>query len=588
MDAIIEGFMRRFRHDHDLDGLSIDQLFETFAAYCIIRKFHANDFEPNLFRMGGSYDLGIDAAAILVNGTLYNIPDDLRAAVTNLGQVDADFILVQAKTGRTFLTATFTTLASNLTHVFTETPLTLRCSGQVKRLRACIDTVYKDSDKLFNGLPRLHVFYVAAGNPNLQALEPQRLHAVRTLQRTGWFGTVTMQPIGVVELRDLYRRAHDANRATFNMTESFSLPKMPGVERAYMGIVSAHEFVRRVLANESGRIRRTLFYDNVRDFQRLDNPINADIQESLQDPDRSRRFAIMNNGITIVTRGLTIKGHEFQLRDFQIVNGCQTCHVLFYERSRLTEDTQVPVRIIETQDSATISDVVVATNRQTMVQPDDFEARSGFHKQLEDFFAAQLPPRQLYYERRSGQYGITGKVPDEVVPMSGLPGLGIQRTRIIQPNQLARAFASVFLGEAWRASAVGGIHDRAVFKVTSDPLPYYTSAAVLYRLEYLIRNRKIPEPFAPAKYHLMAAAKCRLVGDSPVPGTAQRRREVCNTVLDCMWDSDAAEALLNALTQVLVDARNAERPEGDGELDGVLLRSKSFADRVRSLATTGN
>jgi hypothetical protein len=584
LDVIIEGFMRRFRHDHELDTLTPDQLFETFAAYCIIRKFHADDFEPAIFRTGGVGDLGIDAAGILVGGNLYNDPDGIRAGVSGLGQIDADFIIIQSRTSKVFSAATITTLASNLTRVFTERPLTLRHSRQVKQLMACIDLIYRDSHKLFNGMPRIHVFYAAAGNPDQNALKAPRVHAIEALKKTGWFSSVEFEAIGVVELRDLYRQAHDANKATFNMTKFFSLPKMPGVDQAYMGIVSAPEFVKHVLASESGPIRRTLFYDNVRDFQQLDNPVNGEIQVSLQETDRSERFAIMNNGITIVTRGLAVKGDEFQLRDFQVVNGCQTCHVLFFERSRLSEAVQVPVRIIMTQDTAAISDVVLATNRQTAVHPEDFEARSGFHKQLEDFFAAQLPPRQLYYERRSGQYGITGKVPDEVSPMSGVAGVGIQRTRIVPPSQLARAFASAFLGEAWRASAIGGVPDRAAFKVTPDPWPYYTSASMLYRLEYLIRNRKLPEPFAPARYHLIAAAKCRLVGDAPIPGAAQRRLEMCRIILDCVWDLPAAEVLFNDLTQVLIDARNRERPDGEGEFDGVLLRSKSFADRVRRLA----
>jgi hypothetical protein len=584
VDAILDGFMRRFRQEHDLLGLPEDKLFETFAAYCVIRKFHENDFEPDHFRMGGPGDLGIDAAAVSLSGTLFTDPLELKDAIAEDTHLDVHFIVVQARTSPAFAGATFTTLGSNLEQIFTDKPLALQCSQQVKRFRACVDAVYADKGKFQKGLPKLSVFYVATGNPNQKALEPYRGQASRRLFNTGWFGTVDMHAVGATELRALYHQAHEGVKASITITKYLPLPPMQGIQQAYLGVVPARHFVDNLLTNESGQIRRSLFHDNVRGFQQMRNPVNRAIQDTVQDPDRRGRFAIMNNGITIVARGLVVVGEEFQLRDFQIVNGCQTCHVLFYERDQLVDATQLTVRIIVTQDADAVGDVVEATNRQTAVPMSAFDTRSPFHKELEDYFVAQLPPRQLLYERRSGQFGVTGKVADDLVPAAGPAGMGIQRTRIIQPRQLARAFESMFMGEVWRNSSPGEVRSAAIFRVTTDVLPYYTAAATLYRVQYLLRNRRIPSPFVPARFHLMAAAKYRLVGDSPMPGSAPKRADMCNTMLDCMWDDRAAEELFDVLVGMLIAARNAIRPDGDPEFDSSLLEDKAFADKICDLA----
>src|SRR5262245_39108727 len=46
VDVIIEHLMDRFRTDRGLTGLRKDQLFETFAAYCVFGQFYEEDFDP--------------------------------------------------------------------------------------------------------------------------------------------------------------------------------------------------------------------------------------------------------------------------------------------------------------------------------------------------------------------------------------------------------------------------------------------------------------------------------------------------------------------------------------------------------------
>ena len=60
MDIVLEDVMRKFQAERGLSDLTREQLFETFAAYCVVGQFYEDDFEPDDLRMGSSRDLGIE------------------------------------------------------------------------------------------------------------------------------------------------------------------------------------------------------------------------------------------------------------------------------------------------------------------------------------------------------------------------------------------------------------------------------------------------------------------------------------------------------------------------------------------------
>lgn len=164
------------------------------------------------------------------------------------------------------------------------------------------------------------------------------------------------------------------------MQKRIILSNIPGVEQSFQRLVSVKELIREVLTDSTGVIRKPLFIENVRDFQGY-NEVNKEIRETLVDPVGRQRFAVLNNGITIVPRELTLMGEEFHLRDFQIVNDCQSCHVSFDQRTEFDDDSvQVTLRIVHSQDDEIICGIVAATNRQTAVTEDDLSAREQYHK----------------------------------------------------------------------------------------------------------------------------------------------------------------------------------------------------------------
>lgn len=122
----------------------------------------------------------------------------------------------------------------------------------------------------------------------------------------------------------------------------------------------------------------------MRDFQGQ-NIVNRNIADTLRSS-HSERFAVLNNGVTIVARELRITGDKLFMKDYQVVNGGQTSHVLFNESDELTEAIHVPVKVISTDDEDLTTAVIQATNNQTAIKSEELNARADFERKLERFF----------------------------------------------------------------------------------------------------------------------------------------------------------------------------------------------------------
>jgi hypothetical protein len=565
LDRIVKSLSDAFSGEQGITALDPATQFEAFVANATLSTFYDDEFNPLDFVIGAGGDLGVDVAAIIVNGDLLLDAADVELAVSSARQLDVRFIFAQAKRSESFQAAVFTELADNLRHLFREDVLRYPANGDVVNLKEAINAVYSDISKFSNCLPEVTVRYVTTGTVGDALLEEKRRSAAEVLDNTNYFGSVSVEPIGARQLRDQHQAATAAAAASFTMDKRLTLPRMPGVTQAFIGVLPAKALVE-VLKDSAGGVRKSLFFDNVRDFQDF-NPVNLEIMATLEDATRRNQFSVLNNGITIVTREMTLAGDDFALRDFQIVNGCQTCHVLFHAQDQLTDDVHVSLRVIQSQDEEVIAGITAATNRQTAVSDDDLAAREQFHKDLEAFFTTFPAGEELYYERRSKQYA----------------DLEVERTRIVTRSQLVRTFASMFLEEPARAGRyvreLRETRKADLFDPKQNPLAYYTSAATYYRIEWLLRNRRIDRRYSPARYQLLSAIKLRVIGDGPLPTGNRRSKPECDKILEIIWDAQKAEDLVKELLP-LIDAAVADETPGQ-PLSRDTVRTRSFTDRVK-------
>lgn len=121
--------------------------------------------------------------------------------------------------------------------------------------------------------------------------------------------------------------------------------------------------------------------------------------------------------MTVIAKTLRATGNKFHIEDYQIVNGCQTSHVLFENRQYWTT-RGYSLCLIATDDEHVMASIVKATpTAQTEVKEEQLIALSHFQKKLEAYFGSRATETTVD-ERRSRQYSAVQ---------------GIEKTRIVTP-----------------------------------------------------------------------------------------------------------------------------------------------------------
>ena len=562
MDMITESLLVEFSKEQELVGLPKDQRFEHFAAFITVRRQHGETFNTGDVVTGKGGDTGIDAFAAIVNGTLVTNADELEELAESSAYLDVAFVFVQAVQSPSFDGAKIGNFGYGILDFFADKPK-LRRSDSIKEAAALMRAIYSRAAQFKRGNPSCKLYYVTTGKwENDQSLIGRSETVTADLKNTDLFSDVDFYPIGKAEIQKLYAQAKNAIAREFVFQNRTVVPAMSGVADAYLGLIPAAEALK-ILTDEDGEIVKSIFYDNVRDWQNF-NDVNDEIRRTLESPDATR-FALMNNGITIIARHLQPTGNTFHIEDFQIVNGCQTSHVLFEvaREQAISDSVMIPLRLIATQDEDVVNAIIRATNRQTEVKEEQFFAITEFPRQLEAYFSSFPEPKRLYYERRLRQYDSTA----------------IEKTRIVTQANLTRAFAAMFLSDPHTVarsyksirSKIGG----DIFGKSHRLEPYYTAAVTLYKLEYLFRNRKVDPKFKPARYHLLFAVRLLINPRGLPPMNAGAMDDYCKPILAALWDTAQSDAVFG---QALAAIETAAGP--DGSLSRDAIRTLPFTERV--------
>jgi hypothetical protein len=353
--------------------------------------------------------------------------------------------------------------------------------------------------------------------------------AVANLDKTGLFRSVAFQPIDRERLVPLWMATRTPVEASFSVRGLIPIPGIAGVEEAYLTLVPAPEFVDRVLTDENKRIRLSVFEQNVRAFLVDTNPVNSRIRQAIRDAGSHDRFAILNNGLTIVAPDVRVQSDRVSLINYQIVNGCQTSHVLFRNREALSAKMLIPVKLIEANDPDMIAQVVEATNSQTNVGQTQFYSVQPFLTKLQAFFDSYDPSGvgelRLYFERRTRQY----------------MGQDVGKPRIFDIQKLARAFASMFLNlphlAARYPTQIFKEKSDAIFQVDHKEITYYTAALALYRFELAFGNNYIPSGMRRLKWHALMVFRHQVVGRSRPPLSSNKIEAFCQKMIKALTPS---------------------------------------------------
>jgi hypothetical protein len=571
MDRITKSFLTEFAEQHELTNLPESEQFERFAAYIATRRhYNGETFDTDDIHTGGGGDLGIDAAAILVNGALVRDVETLEDHGDVSGHFDATFVFVQADRGASFEGKKVSDFGFGVKDFFEPAPKLAR-NEKISATIEIMEALYQQGAKFRPGNPVCRLYYVTTGIWNGEGDLEARRRAVETdLRNMQIFRDIEFYCLGAEQLQQAYRNTKNAVVREFAFPGKSLLPDIAGVGEAYIGFVSLPEFLKLV-EDDSGDILGSVFLENVRDWQEYRAPVNDEIRETIVS-DHADRFVVMNNGITMIARNLrTLRGNQLQVEDFQIVNGCQTTNVLFDQKDVAKENISIPLRLIVTDDESVIKSIIRGTNRQTRVEEDQFFALTDFAEQLEDYFETFPEDVRVYYERRSGQYSRRA----------------IHNTRIVPHRTLVKLVASMFLDiphqAARRYSSLRDMVGKDIFAKGHKLEPYYVSAFGAYKLDVGFRTGRIDSKLKAARFHILLAMRY-LSNADPMPQKNARDMEAyCKKIMNTLWDPGKADALCASAVQLIeqvADESFKRTEEGGFHRDDI--RTQTFTDKVVS------
>lgn len=378
-------------------GISADEAFLRFVHSLVVgRSLHA--FDSDDLTEGGQ-DKQIDVITIEDDGD------------------SADVWILQSKHSTSFESNMIVQMGNGLRWLFE------RPRAEVDELAntALRDKIYEYRSVQNNLGPsnlRIHVAFVTNGRTSTLSDEfSEELQGIRNSYSADVFEFFDIKVYGQHELVSLLQAEERQTRRIDARLRVKYDANNPSLIRYYsQGLkglicsIPAQEIGRIVNADPDGSI----FDLNIRRFLGNRGAVNKDIQETCTSTQNSYEFWFLNNGITIVCDEFDANTDpddaHINLRNMQIVNGCQTATTLAVAQSEgtLAPDVRVMVRIYETSDTDLVDKIVLTTNNQNQISSRDLRANDPAQIDMENGFSIY----GLYYERKTRQFD-TGQIPIE-------------------------------------------------------------------------------------------------------------------------------------------------------------------------------
>ncbi|MHA6481675.1 AIPR family protein [Paenibacillus sp. strain BS8-2] len=496
-EPVINARFKRFREQHDLINVRDGTAFEHFVNYNILYAHNPEPFLGNsdflqFCSVGGSNDLAIDGIGIKLNGAFVRNEEEVDAVLERSRKATVEFIFIQSKYKEKFEMGEFNNFIAGVRDFLSDTHLQ-PMNDFIKRLIKIKEYILSDEiSSDWESNPSVRLYYVTMGRnqglPHIEALQErfkQDIHSMNIYE------DVYVQLIDSKALKIICDNNTNRYSATIEVIDSMALTPVENVDNSCMVLCTASE-IYKLMETPDGVLRKSLFNDNVRDFQGATS-INEDIEGTIiKEP---QKFVLLNNGITIVCDEYKTNNRKITLVNPQIVNGCQTSHMIYFSMKKGCDISLVPVsmKIISTTNDHITGQIVRGTNKQNIVYDEAFETTRDFHKELEEFFPSISRETLLYYERRSKQYHLS--------PI-------IKQHQKISFRSLIQGFIAMFLNQPDVASRHESrlIKDfrNKIFLDEHSKLPYYTTALALYFVEKFIRESpELVKDNKTLKYHLL-------------------------------------------------------------------------------------
>jgi hypothetical protein len=551
VEPIINARFKRFKELYDIKDLPDGESFEKFVNHTILSAHQPDAFgaDGELFDtvcVGGRDDMGIDGLAIKVNGLFVRSVEDAKDILDKFRRATVEIIFIQSKYKSKFDSGEFNKFIAGVRDFLQENhkqPM----NDKIKSMLAIKDFLLsEDVVFIWEKNPNVRIYYVAMGkwrnSPHHIALADQWKEDI---QKLNTFEDPQAHFVDSDALKEICDSNENKFSASIDAIDTMSLTEVKNVDDSCILICYASEFAK-ILTTSDKVIRKSLFNDNVRDYQGTNN-VNSEIEDTIrEDP---AKFILLNNGITVVCDEFISSNRRITLKNPQIVNGCQTSHVLFYAKEKGLDVGKIPlsIKVISTKDIDVTNQIVRGTNRQNIVYDEAFETTKKFHKDLEEFFnAVSLDYEKIYYERRSKQYHHN--------PL-------IKQTEKINIRVLTQSYIAMFLNKPHLShrheSKLLKEFANSIFQEVHSMLPYFTSSLTFYKLEKLFRNNIFErKEYYSYRSHLMMVFRELISGNCPNIYSEKAIDKHCEGVLAVLKNDKETETYFRKAIEVFSKCKN--------------------------------
>lgn len=504
-EPIINARFNRYRENYDLKNISEDSAFEQFVNSSILIQHQPDAFSADselidFICVGGPGDTGIDGIALKVNGLIVKSIDEIKDLIAKSSRISIEFIFIQAKNKSHFSAAEMSSFITGVRNFLSETPKIpfndkITEIYQIKEYLVSEDVTYYWKES-----PIVRMYYVVMGKWNNDPLHLGATNqAKEDLELTNICSKAEFHFVDSEKFREILDSNENKFSTVIDIIDTMSLTSVDKVENSCIALCKASELYR-LLTTTEGVIRKSLFDDNVRDYQG-ENTVNTEILETIKDD--PQKFVILNNGIAIVCDEFVPNNRKLKIENPQIVNGCQTCHVIYKAKESGLDINQISivVKLIATKDNEISNEIVKGTNRQSIVLEEAFECTKKFHKDLERFFNDYVSDFQdkIYYERRAKQYSYNPLIkPTQKINLRILTQYFIGA--LMEKPHLSHKHESVLLKK----------YINEIFQEGHSKLPYFAISYAFYTLERLFREANFHNDLKPYKAHLLMIY-CRII-----------------------------------------------------------------------------
>lgn len=157
------------------------------------------------------------------------------------------------------------------------------------------------------------------------------------------------------------------------------------------------------LLKMDGILDGRLFEQNVR-YALGDTKVNKGLRSSIRDKGEHKNFPLYHNGINVLCKKISSETAErIEIVDYVVVNGAQSLTSLMAEKTKITEDLKILVKLIETKGNTTLSQAITTnSNNQNAIKARDLKSNHKIQQRLQTE-VAQVSKHSVAYEIKQGE-----------------------------------------------------------------------------------------------------------------------------------------------------------------------------------------